>query len=125
MVYAIHLVIVELNHFIPWSDYFKRNYQLDFTGTDFVDLLGLNKDQITSTQMRCGSKVANITRSIESFFVHKNIISDSIISGSHSDVINRFLVYNLSLSYPFHVEGRQLLYNKINTSTISLISLTT
>lgn len=95
----------------------ENGYQLDLRTGDFNELIGFDKTIITSTGY--GSKLPDITRIVDNIFIHTNIISDSIISGIQSDILYRFSVAdNLPLSYPFHIEGRRLLFNKINTNII-------
>lgn len=93
----------------------ETNYQLDLTTGDFSDLIAFNKAIITSS--RYEDKLPDITRPVDDV-IHTNVISDSIVSGISSDVLYRFRIENLPLSYPFHKEGRRLLYNKINTNMI-------
>ena len=54
------------------------------------------------------------------------VISDSVVSGVCSDILYRFSVDNLPLSFPFHIEPKRALYNKINSHFIKemLIYLT-
>ena len=92
----------------------EANYRLDLTTGDFADLIGHNKAIITATGY--GPSLPTITRSVDNVFLHTNIISESNLSGIESDVLYRFSVDNLPLSYPFRFEGRRLLYNKINTN---------
>ena len=94
----------------------ENGYQLDLRTGDFNELIGYDKTIITSTGY--GSNLPDITRSVDNIFIHTNIISDSIISGIQSDILYRFSVDNLPLSYPFHIEGRRLLFNKISTNII-------
>ena len=95
----------------------ENGFQLDLRTGDFSDLIGYDKPIITSTGY--GSSLPDITRSVDKIFIHTNITSDSIISGIQSDILYRFSVDNLPLSYPFHIEGRRLLYSKINTNVIN------
>ena len=44
------------------------------------------------------------------------VISDSVVSGVCSDILYRFSVDNLPLSFPFHIELKRALYNKINSN---------
>lgn len=93
----------------------EPNYRLDFRSGSFADLLGFDKKIVTTTGY--GSKLPDITRSIDDVFIHTKV-SESNVSGISSSVLYRFSVDNLALSYPFHIEGRRLLWAKINTSII-------
>lgn len=94
----------------------EQNYQLDLRDGEFADLIGFDKAVVTATSY--GARLPNITRSVDNIFVHTNLISDSIVSGIHSDVICRFSVDNLPLSYQFHINSRRALYNKISLKNI-------
>ena len=94
----------------------KSGFQLDLKTDDFGKLLGFEKKIYTASQY--SPKLPDITRSVDNVFIHTNIISDSVFSSNQSDVIYRFSVDNLPLSYPFHIEPRRALFNKINTNSI-------
>lgn len=93
----------------------KSGFQLDLRNGDFGKLLGFEK---IYTATGYGPKLPDITRSVDNVFIHTNIISDSVVSSNQSDVVYRFSMDNLPLSYPFHIEPRRALFNKINTSII-------
>lgn len=44
------------------------------------------------------------------------VISDSVVSGVCSDILYRFSVDNLPLSFPFHIEPKRALYYKTNSN---------
>ena len=94
----------------------KSGFQVDLKNGDFGKLLGFEKKIYTATQY--GPKLPDITRSVDNVFIHTDIISDSVVSSNQSDVLYRFSVDNLPLSYPFHIEPRRALFNKINTNSI-------
>ena len=94
----------------------KTGFQLDLSTGDFGKLLGFEKKIYTTSGY--SPKLPDITRSVDNVFIHTNIISDTVISGDQSDVLYRFSVDNLPLSYPFHIEPRKKHYSKINTSRI-------
>ena len=94
----------------------KSGFQLDLKTGDFGKLLGFEKKIYTATGY--SPKFPDITRSVDNVLIHTDIISDSVVSSNKSDVIYKFSVDNLPLSYPFHIEPRHLVFNKINTSRI-------
>ena len=94
----------------------KSGFQLDLTTGDFGKLLGFEKKKYTATQY--SPKLPDITRSVDNVFIHTNIISDTAISGNQSDVLYRFSVDNLPLSYPFYIEPKRAQFSKIDTSRI-------
>ena len=94
----------------------ETNYQIDLINNNFADIIGFNKSIITSSNY--GVNMPNITRSVDEIVIHTNIVSKSIVNGKSSNVLYRFGVTNLSISFPFHKEGRRLLYNRVSVSTI-------
>ena len=94
----------------------KSGFQVDLKTGDFGKLLGFEKKIYTASQY--SPKFPDITRSVDNVFIHTNIISSSVCSSSKKDVLYRFSVDNLPLSYPFHIEPRRAQYNKINTNSI-------
>ena len=94
----------------------KSGFQLDLKTGDFGKLIGFEKKIYTASQY--SPNLPDITRSVDNVFIHTNIISDSVVSSNQSDVVYRFSVDNLPLSYPFHIEPRRALFNKINTNSI-------
>ena len=94
----------------------KSGFQVDLKTGDFGKLLGFEKKIYTTSGY--SPKLPDITRSVDNVFIHTDIISDSIVSSNKSDVIYRFSVDNLPLSYPFHIQPTHLLFNKINTKRI-------
>lgn len=73
------------------------NYQVDLQTGEFADLLGFDKDIVTATSY--GAKIPDISRSVDNIFIHKNVISDSVVSGLSSDILCRFSIDNLPLSF--------------------------
>ena len=99
----------------------KSGFQVDMKTGDFGKLLGFEKKIYTASGY--SPKLADITRSVDNVLIHTNIISDSNVSSNKSDVIYKFSVDNLPLSYPFHIEPRQLVFNKINTNRIREVQI--
>ena len=94
----------------------KSGFQLDLKTCDFGKLIGFEKKIYTASQY--SPNLPDITRSVDNVFIHTNIISDSAVSSNQSDVLYRFSVDNLPLSYPFHIEPKYPLFTKINTNNI-------
>ena len=94
----------------------EKEFQLDLRTGDFAYLIGFNKGIVRATGY--GEKFPNISRSVDNIFIHTNIISESIVGGKESDVLYRFSIDNLPLSYPFHIEPRRVLFCKIKTNRI-------
>ena len=94
----------------------KSGFQVDLKTGDFGKLIGFEKKIYTATGY--SPKLPDITRSVDNVVIHTNIISDSFVSSTQSDVLYKFSVDNLPLSYPFHIEPKRAKFNKINTNNI-------
>lgn len=99
----------------------EDGYQVDVQTGNFADLIGFTKKIVTTTSY--GEKSPDITRSVDDIYIRTNIISESVVGGKQSDVLFRFSVDNLPLSYPFHIEPRVKKYSKINTRTIKELQI--
>ena len=62
-----------------------QNYQLDFRGSKFGELIGFDPKLITKTEY--GSKLPNITNSIDVINVNCDAITDSLVDGQNSNTI--------------------------------------
>ena len=94
----------------------EAGYQVDLRVGNFASLIGFTKKIVDSTSY--GENSPDITRSVDNIYVRTNIISRSVIGGRQSDVLFRFSVDNLPLSYPFHISPNEKKYSKINTDQI-------
>ena len=99
----------------------KSGFQLDLKTGDFRKLLGFDKKIYTATQY--SPNLPDITSSVDNVFIHTNIISNSHVSSNKSDVIYKFSVDNLPLSYPFHIYPPHLMFIKMNTNRISEVRI--
>ena len=95
----------------------KTNYQVDLRNTEFGDLLGFDKKIIVKTEY--GSRLPNITRSVDKINVHSDIVSNSIISGSDDNLLCVIPTDNLTRSYSFKFEPRRLLFNELSRTNIN------
>ena len=93
------------------------NYQLDLRGTDFGDLIGFDKKLVTKTEY--GTRLPNITNSIDSLNINTTAIKDSVANGANTDTIAVILTDNLTGSYPFTFEPRRQLYCPVSSNYIS------
>lgn len=75
------------------------------------------------TEASYGTKLQNITRSVDNVFIQSNAISDSVVSGDNSDILYRFSVDNLPLRYPFHIEPKRSLFSNICSNMIRKIHI--
>ena len=94
-----------------------NNYQLDLRNTEFGELIGFDKKIITQPQY--GSKLPNITGSIDVIYANTDSISDSIVDGQNSNTVSVIPTDNLTRSYPFTYEQKRVLYNPVSSFNIS------
>ena len=92
-------------------------FQLDLRGTEFGELIGFEKTLITKTEY--GTKLPNITNSIDVLNINTNAIKDSIVDGVNTNTIAMIPTDNLTRSYPFTFEPRRTLYCPVSSNTIS------
>lgn len=96
-----------------------NNYQLDFRNSKFGELLGFEPKLVTKTEY--GSKLPNITNSIDVINVNCDAITDSLVDGVSSNRITVIPADNLTKSFPSLYEPRFLSYTPVSSSTISQI----
>ena len=93
------------------------NFQVDLRGTDFASLIGFDKKIVTSTEY--GTKLPNITNSIDVLNINTTAITDSIVDGVNTNTIAMIPTDNLTRSYPFTFEPRRPLYCPVSTHSIT------
>ena len=85
--------------------------------TNFAELIGFEKKLITKTEY--GTKLPNITNSIDILNINTNAIKDSIVDGVNTNTIAMIPTDNLTRSYPFTFEPQITLYCPVSSNTIS------
>ena len=100
----------------------EGNYQLDLRGTDFGDLIGFDKKLVTKTEY--GTRLPNITKSIDSLNINTTAIKDSVVNGMNTNTIAVIPTDNLTRSYPFTFEPRRTLFSPVSSNTISEMRIT-
>ena len=98
------------------------NYQLDLTTSNFGDLIGFNKQILTSSK-NFGDYTPNLSQDTEILNIHCDLISDSIVDGNETDIIYTFGTNDLQPSYAFTKEPLRVQYypiNKININTLRI-----
>ena len=103
---------------ITFSD---DKFQLDLRQTNFGELIGFEKKLISRTEY--GTKLPNITNSIDVLNINTNAIKDSIVGGVNTNTIAMIPTDNLTRSYPFTFEPRRTLYCPVSSNTISEMSI--
>ena len=97
---------------------FSHNkFQLDLRGTDFGSLIGFEKKLVTKTEY--GTKLPNITNSIDVLNINTTAITDSIVDGVNTNTIAMIPTDNLTRSNPFTFEPRRPLYCPVSSHSIS------
>ena len=86
-------------------------------GTDFGDLIGFEKKRVTKTEY--GTRLPNITNSIDSLNINTTAIEDSVVNGVNTNTIAVIPTDNLTRSYPFTFEPRRQLYCPVSSHYIS------
>ena len=110
----INFVLSTYRVLISFSD---NKFQLDLRGTDFGSLIGFEKKLITKTEY--GTKLPNITNSIDVLNINTTAINDSIVDRINTNTIAMIPTDNLTRSYPFTFEPRRPLYCPVSSNTIS------
>ena len=95
----------------------SKKFQLDLRETNFGELIGFEKKLITKTEY--GTKLPNITNSIDVLNINTNAMKDSIVDGINSNIIAMIPTDSLTRSYPFTFEPRRTLYCPVSSNTIS------
>ena len=97
-------------------------YQIDFTQSgNFNVLLGFDKKIVSSSEY--GSNFPNITNSVDNLYLKCSLVSDAIVSGKRSNVLFSFSTSTKIRSMPFEIHPNQYLWHKINTKTISEVTV--
>ena len=113
--YSINLTFILSTYRVLIS--VSDNYQLDLRGTDFGDLIGFEKKLVTKTEY--GTRLPNITKSIDSLNINLSAIKDSVVNGENTNTIAVIPTDNLTRSYPFIFEPRRQLYCPVSSNNIS------
>ena len=100
----------------------EGSFQLDLRGTDFGELIGFEKKLVTKTEY--GTKLPNITKSIDSLNINVSAIKDSVVNGVNTNTIAVIPTDNLTRSWPFTFEPKRTLYCPVSSNTISEMHIT-
>lgn len=99
-----------------------NNYQLDLTSQNFSDLLGFD-NQILTNPSNIGTRLSNITRSVDNLYVHCSIVKDSIVNGQNGDVVYSYSTGQLRRSYSYTFEPVNLTFHPIIGNQIEEIRM--
>ena len=100
----------------------KTGYQLDFTRSNFYNLLGFDK-KILTNQVNVGPRVPNLSQDTDILNVHCDLISESLVDGQDTDIIYSFSTSVLRPSYSFTLDLRRVTFNPVNKRNISSIRI--
>ena len=82
-------------------------------------MIGFEKKLVTSTEY--GTKLPNITNSVDSVNINTTAIKDSVVNGVNTNTIAVIPTENLTRSYPFTFEPKRELYCPVSSNNISEI----
>jgi len=91
---------------------------LDLAVNNFAQLLGFNPTVLTAGE-HISPNPPNLSRDLDTLFIHCDFIKDSIVDGSWGNILYSFSTANLLPGYPFSQEPRNLMYLPISSQTIS------
>ena len=96
----------------------EGDHQLDLRRTEFGDLIGFEKKRLV-TKTEYGTKLSNITNSIDVLNINTSVINDSIVNGINTNTIAVIPTDNLTRSYPVTFEPRRPLYCPVSSFNIA------
>ena len=67
----------------------KTNYQLDFTKSNFYELIGCDKKVLTASS-KVGTKVPNLSQDTDILNIHCDLFNDSLVDGEENDIVYSF-----------------------------------
>ena len=97
------------------------NYQLDLRPSNFGDLIGFNKQILTSSSV--GDYMPNLSQDREILNIHCDIISGSIVDEHETDIIYTFGTNDLVPSYAFTKEPLRVRFYPVNKYRIKTIRI--
>ena len=112
--YSINLTFILSTYRILVS--IDGSYQLDLRGTNFGDLIGFEKKVVTKTEY--GTKLPNITNSIDILNINTTAITNSIVNGINTNTIAVIPTDNIRRSFPFTFEPKRILFCDLASSQI-------
>ena len=115
--YSINLTFILSTYRVLIS--IDGSYQLDLKGTEFGDLIGFEKKIVSKTEY--GTKLPNITNSIDILNVNTSVITNSIVNGINTNTIAVIPTNNLTRSYPFTFEPKRPLFCDLSSTKIDEI----
>ena len=85
-------------------------------------MIGFEKKLLTKTEY--GTRLPNITKSIDTLNINTSVIKDSVVNGVNTETIAVIPTDNLTRSLPFTFEPRRTLHCPISSNIISEMRIT-
>lgn len=95
---------------------------LNLKDSNFAELLGFNPTLLGEGE-HTSPRPPNLSRDLDSLFIHCDFIKGSIVDGNWGNVLYSFGTANLLPGYPFTQEPRNLLYTPISSQTLSRVRI--
>ena len=98
-----------------------KPFALDLRGSNFGALIGFEPTVIRQTQY--GTDIPNITNSLDTLFIHCDLVDNSIVDGEYGNVIYTISTADLRRSYPFKDEPILKGFCEVNKTIINSIRI--
>ena len=98
-----------------------KPFALDLRGSNFGALIGFQATVTRQTQY--GTDIPNITNSLDTLYIHRDLVDNSIVDGAYGDVIYTISTADLRRSYPFKVEPILKGFCEVNKTIINSIRI--
>lgn len=94
---------------------------LDLRFSNFHTLLGFEKKALRNNEW--GSMTPNITNSVDTLYIHCDLIDNSLVDGHFGDVLYALSTADLTRAYPFKREPNRVGYSEVNRNIINSIKI--
>ena len=98
-----------------------KPFALDLRGSNVAALIGFEPTVIMQTQY--GTDIPNITNSLDTLYIHCDLVDNSSVDGEYGDVIYTISTADLRRSYPFKDESILKGFCEVNKTTINSIRI--
>ena len=98
-----------------------KPFALYLRGSNFGALIGFEPTVIRQTQY--GTDIPNITNSLDTLYIHCDLVDNSIVDGEYGDVIYTISTADLRRSYPFKDEPILKVFCEVNKTIINSIRI--
>jgi len=99
----------------------ETNYQIDLRPSNFGDLIGFNKQILTSSSV--GDYMPNLSQDREILNIHCDLISGSLVDGHETDIIYTFGTNDLVTSYSFTKDPLRVRFYRVSKYNIKTIRI--